>query len=66
MRTGKRFGLGIGMFSGGGLLALYGLGCCWLPRSSGWPRPCGLAGGLIIGAGLWPRLGSPRWPAAQS
>ena len=27
MRAGKRAGLGIGMFSGGGLLALYGLGC---------------------------------------
>ncbi len=27
MRAVKRAGLGIGMFSGGGLLALYGLGC---------------------------------------
>ena len=27
MRTGKRVGLGIGMFSGGGLLVLYGFGC---------------------------------------
>ncbi len=26
-RKGKRAGLGIGMFGGGGLLALYGLGC---------------------------------------
>jgi putative superfamily III holin-X len=41
MRAGKRAGLGIGMFSGGGLLALYGLGCllAWLAA-------------LIIGAGL--------------
>jgi Putative Actinobacterial Holin-X, holin superfamily III len=27
MRAGRRVGLGIGMFSGGGLLALYGFGC---------------------------------------
>ncbi len=38
-RKGKRAGLGIGVFSGAGLLALSDLAACWPPRSSGWPPP---------------------------
>ena len=41
MRAGKRAGLGIGMFSGGGLLALYGLGCLLAAAIIGWDRCAG-------------------------
>jgi Putative Actinobacterial Holin-X, holin superfamily III len=65
MRAGKLAGLGIGMFSGGGLLALYGLAACCLLAAA----VIGLAAAvaawlatLIIGAGLLARPGSLRWP----
>ena len=52
-RKGKRAGLGIGMFGGSGLLALYGLGCLLAAAIIGLAAavPAWLAA-LIIGAGL--------------
>jgi len=53
MRTGKRAGLGIGMFSGGGLLALYGLGCLLAAAIIGLATAVAAwLAALIIGAGL--------------
>ena len=53
MRTGKRVGLGIGMFSGGGLLALYGLGCLLAAAIIGLATAVApWLAALIIGAGL--------------
>ena len=52
MRTGKRAGLGIGMF-GGGLLALYGLGCQVAAAIIGLATAVAAwLAALIIGAGL--------------
>ncbi len=52
MRTGKRAGLGIGMF-GGGLLALYGLGCLVAAAIIGLATAVAAwLAALIIGAGL--------------
>lgn len=52
-RKGKRAGLGIGMFGGSGLLALYGLGCLLAAAIIGLAAavPAWLAA-LIIGAAL--------------
>ena len=52
-RAGQRVGLGIGMFGGGGLLALYGFGCLLAAAIIGLATavPAWLAA-LIIGAGL--------------
>ncbi len=53
MRAGKRAGLGIGMFSGGGLLALYGLGCLLAAAIIGLAAAIAAwLAALIIGAGL--------------
>jgi Putative Actinobacterial Holin-X, holin superfamily III/Protein of unknown function (DUF3618) len=53
MRAGKRAGLGIGMFSGGGLLALYGLGCLLAAAIIGLAAAVAAwLAALIIGAGL--------------
>ncbi len=53
MRAGKRVGLGIGMFSGGGLLALYGLGCLLAAAIIGLAAAIAAwLAALIIGAGL--------------
>ena len=53
MRTGKRVGLGIGMFSGGGLLVLYGLGCLLAAAIIGLATAVApWLAALIIGAGL--------------
>ena len=53
MRAGKRAGLGIGMFSGGGLLALYGLGCLLAAAIIGLATAVApWLAALIIGAGL--------------
>jgi membrane protein len=53
MRKGKRAGLGIGMFSGGGLLALYGLGCLLTAAIIGLATAVAAwLAALIIGAGL--------------
>jgi hypothetical protein len=53
MRKGKRAGLGIGMFSGGGLLALYGFGCLLTAAIIGLATAVAAwLAALIIGAGL--------------
>ena len=59
MRTGKRVGLGIGMFSGGGLLALYGLGCLLAAAIIGlaaavaaWLAALIIRAGLLAAAGI--------------
>jgi hypothetical protein len=53
MRAGKRAGLGIGMFSGGGLLALYGFGCLLAAAIIGLAAAVAAwLAALIIGAGL--------------
>src|SRR5208283_2383452 len=53
MCAGKRVGLGIGMFSGGGLLALYGLGCLLAAAIIGLAAAVAAwLAALIIGAGL--------------
>ena len=53
IRMGKRVGLGIGMFSGGGLLALYGLACLVAAAVIGLATAVAAwLAALIIGAGL--------------
>ena len=53
MRAGQRVGLGIGMFTGGGLLALYGLGCLLAAAIIGLATAVAAwLAALIIGAGL--------------
>jgi Putative Actinobacterial Holin-X, holin superfamily III len=53
MRAGKRAGLGIGMFSGGGLLALYGFGCLLAAAIIALAAAVAAwLAALIIGAGL--------------
>ncbi len=50
---GKRAGLGIGMFGGGGLLALYGLGCLLAAAIIGLATAVAAwLAALIVGAGL--------------
>ena len=52
-RKGKRAGLGIGIFGGGGLLALYGLGCLLAAAIIGLATAVtAWLAALIIGAGL--------------
>lgn len=52
-RKAKRAGLGIGMFGGGGLLALYGLGCLLAAAIIGLATAVtAWLAALIIGAGL--------------
>ena len=52
-RAGQRAGLGIGMFSGGGLLALYGLGCLLAAAIIGLATAVAAwLAALIIGAAL--------------
>jgi hypothetical protein len=52
-RKGKRAGLGIGIFGGGGLLALYGLGCLLAAAIIGLATVVtAWLAALIIGAGL--------------
>ncbi len=58
MRTGRRVGLGIGMFSGGGLLALYGFGCLLAAAIIGLATAVAAwLAALIIGAGLFAAAG---------
>ncbi len=52
-RKAKRAGLGIGMFGGGGLLALYGLGCLLAAAIIGLATAVtAWLAALIVGAGL--------------
>jgi len=52
-RKGKRAGLGAGMFSGSGLLALYGLGCLLAAAITGLATAVAAwLAALIVGAGL--------------
>jgi Putative Actinobacterial Holin-X, holin superfamily III len=52
-RKGKRAGLGAGMFSGSGLLALYGLGCLLAAAVIGLATAVAAwLAALIVGAGL--------------
>jgi hypothetical protein len=67
MRAGKRAGLGIGMFSGGGLLGLYGLGCLLAAAIIGLAAPVAAwLAALIIGVGLLAAAGIAAWPAGLS
>jgi hypothetical protein len=66
-RKGKQAGLGAGMLAGGGLVALYGLGCliaCAIIAIAGVLRPWLAAlivgAGLLLGAGLAALLGTSR------
>jgi uncharacterized membrane protein YqjE len=63
-RKAKRAGLGIGMFGGGGLLALYGLGCLLAAAIIGlatavtaWLAALIIGGCLLAAAGLAALLG---------
>lgn len=63
-RKAKRAGLGIGMFGGGGLLALYGLGCLLAAAIIGlatavtaWLAALIIGAGLLAAAGLAALLG---------
>ena len=58
MRKGKQAGLGIGMFSGGGLLALYGFGCLLAAAIIGLATAVAAwLAALIIGAVLFAAAG---------
>jgi Putative Actinobacterial Holin-X, holin superfamily III len=58
-RKAKRAGLGIGMFGGGGLLALYGLGCLLAAAIIGLATAVtAWLAALIIGAGLLAAAGA--------
>ena len=58
MRAGKRVGLGVGMFSGGGLLALYGFGCLLAAAIIGLATVVAAwLAALIIGAALFAAAG---------
>ena len=64
-RKAKRAGLGLGMFGGGGLLALYGLGCLLAAAIIGlatavtaWLAALIIGAGLLAAAGVAALLGS--------
>jgi hypothetical protein len=58
MRKGRQAGLGIGMFSGGGLLALYGFGCLLAAAIIGLATAVAAwLAALIIGTGLFAAAG---------